>query len=220
MKHRLAGVVTVVVLALVGTASAGTFGEPKVGHRYTNGATSLKVTEPENFKITITTEEGERAGTVPEVFAMPEKDQFVKVTLTAPDGTVWTKKVEVVAKKQTELAISFKGDAPKAEAAATRRNYIGRMQNSAGGCGLSWRLPIRADFLDPATGTVLVSKQVEHNKNQQLEVPAGTAEIRVFLLQNKEWKFVVTGKHTFAKDGWQLGFGCKEGTTTPIVTGL
>lgn len=201
-------------------ASAGTFGEPKIGQRYTNGATSLKITEPEGFKITVATEAGDKVGTAPEVFALPEKDAFVTVTLLAPDGTKWSKKVEIVAKKQTELAISFKADAPAPAAEPARgRNYIGKMLNSGGGCGKAYKGTIRADFLEPTTGTVKASSEIAAGANRDVEVPSGALEIRVFLSKGSEWQFITTGKYEFTKDGWQLGFGCKQGSTKPVVVG-
>lgn len=201
-------------------ASAGTFGEPKIGQRYTNGATSLKITEPEGFKITVATEAGDKVGTAPEVFALPEKDAFVTVTLLAPDGTKWSKKVEIVAKKQTELAISFKADAPAPAAEPAKgRSYIGKMLNSGGGCGKAYKGTIRADFLEPTTGTVKASSQIAAGANRDVEVPSGALEIRVFLSKGNEWQFVTTGNYEFKKDGWQLGFGCKQGSTKPVVVG-
>jgi len=91
---------TLLLGSIVGVAIAGGTWSDKMNYRYSKG-TSLKVTEPEGFKVTIVGGDGaEKADTVPALFGLPDQDAYVKVTLVAPDGTQWTKKVEVRANQQ------------------------------------------------------------------------------------------------------------------------
>ena len=71
-------------------AFAGGNWSDKLNYRYSS-ATSLKVTDPEGFKVAVVMPDGnEKTGTVPELFTLPDQDAYVKVTVTAPDGATTT----------------------------------------------------------------------------------------------------------------------------------
>jgi hypothetical protein len=217
-KPRIGLLALMLVLLMGGVAMAGTWSE-KVNFRPSN-KTSLKITEPEGFKVTAKLADGEeKVGTVPELFALPDGDAFVTVTITPTDGSApWTKKIEVRSRQQTELTVSFKGDAPKAEPAkAPGRSFVGRMLNQAGGCGKAWDRSIKVDFLRGADGANAKTVQIDSKKNVDIEVGAGKYDVRVFIWNGTEWKFVLTSNHEITKDGWTLGFGCLRGKNTPTV---
>lgn len=208
----------VVLVAVAGVAIAGGAWSDKVAYRYSAGGTSLKVVEPDGFKVTVSTPEGDKTGTVPELFQLPDQDAYVKVTLTSPDGTSWNKKVEIRAKQQAELAVTYRADSPKAEPAKTARTYIGRFKNLGKGCSKAFDKTIKAEFLHPGDGAVAATVQVDSLKLLEVQVPAGRYDIRVFAWNGADWSFVVTAAQDVpAKDGWLLGFGCKTGTSTPTV---
>lgn len=220
MQHDIFGVIRftrcslsiVTLLAVLFVASnafaAGSFSEPRISFRYAN-ATTLKITEPEGFRVTIAAVDGEKSGTIPEVFSLADKDDFVKVTITAPDGTAWTKKVEIQVKKQTELAVSFKPDVAKAEPSAAR-SYLGQLTNRTDGCGHRYAGEIRADFLAASDGSKAKTVAVAAGRNANVEVPSGSYDVRIFQAVRGEWQFVLSGRQELSKDGWRLTFGCSD----------
>ncbi|HEU0031856.1 MAG TPA: hypothetical protein VFQ53_14580 [Kofleriaceae bacterium] len=208
-------------LLVGGIAIAGGSWSDKINYRYST-QTSIKVTEPDGFKVTVTLPDGsEKVGTVPELFTLPDQDAFVKVTLVPTDGSEpWSKKIEVRAKQQAELAVSFKADAPKGEPAKNVRTYVGRFTNLAGGCGKAWNRQIRIEFLAAQDGATVKQAIIDPKRNIDLQIPSGKYDIRVFINNGSEWKFVITNQHEISKDGWSLGFGCAPGKSEPIVTTL
>ncbi|HEX4419477.1 MAG TPA: energy transducer TonB [Kofleriaceae bacterium] len=70
-------------------------------------ATALSVTGPEGFKVVLAVPAGEIAGTIPQRFAIADTTRDARVTVTAPDGTVWTRKLAVPAKQETQLSVDF-----------------------------------------------------------------------------------------------------------------
>jgi len=69
--------------------------------------TALKVSGAKDFKITVTMPAGELAGTIPQRFELADRDGDARVTVTAPDGTIWTRKIQVKAKQETEVSVDF-----------------------------------------------------------------------------------------------------------------
>ncbi|HEU0031855.1 MAG TPA: hypothetical protein VFQ53_14575 [Kofleriaceae bacterium] len=209
------------LVLISGSAFAGTWSD-KINYRYSN-QTSLKVTEPDGFKVIVTLGDGgEKVGTVPELFTLPDQDAFVKVTIVPSDGSApWSKKIEVRARQQAELSVTFKADpAPKAEPAKkAARTYVGRFANKAGGCGRAWSRTIRVEFLISDDGSVVKQAQIDSSQNSDLELPGGKYDVRVYIWNDREWKFVLTSNHDIGKDGWTLGFGCPVGKSTPAIVG-
>jgi hypothetical protein len=217
MKTMLRPLVLALVVGLSGAAIADGSWSEKVNYRRSD-QTSIKITEPEGFKIAVVLADGtERTGTVPELFNLADQDAFVHVTLMPTDGSApWKKRVEVRARQQTELAVTFKPDA-KGEPAKRGAKYVGRMANHSGGCAKAWDRTIRVEFLQGADRAVVKQVQIDASKNVDVELPGGATDVRVYIWNDKEWKFVVTSGHEIAKDGWSLGFGCPKGTKTPAV---
>ncbi len=195
-----------IVAAFAFTAVAGGSWADKTNYRYTNG-TSLKVTDPEGFKVTVTTPDGDKADTVPAMFALPDQDAYVMVTLTAPDGTQWKKKIEVRAKHQAELSVQFKPDA--AQPAAAVHSYVGRFLNEAGGCGSKWRRQIRVDFIN-ADGSKTKQQLIDNHRTVDLEIPGGKYDVRVYIENNGAYEFVLSQPQQISKDNWNMGFGCQN----------
>src|SRR5689334_3975306 len=70
-------------------------------------ASSVTVTGPKGFKISVATPAGELIGAIPQRFELPDRSSDVRVTVTAPDGSVWTRKVPIKPKEATEVALGF-----------------------------------------------------------------------------------------------------------------
>ncbi len=71
------------------------------------GGTALRVTGPAGFKVKLTLPAGELVGVLPQRFELAESVRDVRVTVAAPDGTQWTRKIAVTATQETEVAVDF-----------------------------------------------------------------------------------------------------------------
>jgi len=216
MKLRMLSVVMVLVVATVAWAG-GTFTDKAVTYRRSEGGTSLKVTDPDGFKVAITLADGSvKSDTVPALFALPEADAFLKVTITAPDGSSWSKKVEIRAKQQAELAVNFKEEAKTQEKPASR-SFVGKVEHAGHTCGDAWKRSLKIDFLQGGSSNVTLSKEIEWNTYVNLEVPAGRYDVRMFVKNNDVWDFVATAPADVQKDGWKYSFGCTKRMTKPSL---
>ena len=70
-------------------------------------ATLVKVEGPTGFKVTVTTPAGELVGAVPQPFEIAAGITDVRVTVTAPDGGRWTRKIPVKAKQETRVSLDY-----------------------------------------------------------------------------------------------------------------
>ncbi len=68
---------------------------------------ALKVDGPKGFRVTLTTPAGELVGTIPQRFELPDRNGDARVTVTAPDGAIWSKKLQVKAKQETEVSVDY-----------------------------------------------------------------------------------------------------------------
>ena len=209
--------VVIVGLAVAGSALAGGSWNETVNFRRANG-TSIKITEPEGFKVTVALADGDKASTIPDVFNLPDQDAFVKVTLTSPQGEQWSKKIEVRANNQTELAVKFKADAaqPAADGKVVR-SFVGKFLNATPGCGKNQSAQIRLDFLRSADGQSVKQQLIDPGKTVDIEVPTGQYDVRVYIAQGQDYKYIHTSQWEFSKDGWVLGYGCLKGSKTAAI---
>jgi hypothetical protein len=194
-----------IVAAFASTAVAGGTFADKTEYRHSN-ATSIKVTDPEGFKVTVALPNGDKTDTVPAMFTLPDQDSYVKVTVVAPDGTTWSKKVEVRAKQQAELSLQFKADAAQPAGGHT---YVGKFLNEAGGCGPKWKRQIRVDFIN-ADGSKTKQQLIDNHKTVDLEIPGGKYDVRVYVENNGGYDFVLSQPEQISKDNWNMGFGCQN----------
>ncbi|MEO8702418.1 MAG: hypothetical protein ABI867_20410 [Kofleriaceae bacterium] len=216
MKH-VHLLIAVCVLVVSSVAHAGGSWSEKISFRSAT-STSLKLVQPDGFAVLVTTGTGEKSGTVPDVFPLPNYDAFVTVVITAPGGSKWSKKVEIRAGHQTELAVTFTPAAVEAKPQGkAARSHVGRFVNRGGGCGKAWDRAIRAEFRTADAGDVKTVVDLAPNEYKDVEIAAGGYDVRISFKDGSTWKFALTGKQTITKDGWALGFGCKAGTKSPSL---
>jgi len=68
---------------------------------------ALEVSGPKGFRVTLALPAGEIVGTLPQRFELPDRDGDARVIVMGPDGTVWSRKVEVKAKQLTQVSVDF-----------------------------------------------------------------------------------------------------------------
>jgi TonB family protein len=73
------------------------------------GKTTLKVVSASasGFKVAVAAPGGQYAGNVPQIFDLPDRDTNVRVTVTAPDGSTWTRAVEIKHAHETRLGVDY-----------------------------------------------------------------------------------------------------------------
>jgi len=72
------------------------------------GATAaIKVAGAAGLKVALTTPAGALVGTIPQRFELSDRDGDVRVTVTAPDGTQWSRLLQIKARQETEVAVDF-----------------------------------------------------------------------------------------------------------------
>jgi outer membrane biosynthesis protein TonB len=68
---------------------------------------AVKVMGPKGFKVALTSPAGDLVGSIPQRFELAEGTGSVRVTVTAPDGDVWSKRIDLKPKQETEVAVDF-----------------------------------------------------------------------------------------------------------------
>ena len=170
--------------------------------------------EPADFRVTITTADGDRTATVPDVFTLPNQDAYVKVTVTAADGSTWSRKVEVKARHQTEIVLGF---VPEQKKPTKPRFYIGTFANVSQGCGESKQSTIRAELIDE-DGVVAKLDSLAPRYEIDYKLTAGKYEMRTYVLRGSTWQFQATNNQVIPqKDGWKLAWGCVNRGDTPAL---
>ena len=196
--------VIAIALAASGVANAGGQWSDHVSFRRSEH-TSLKVTEPDGFNVTVTTSDGDQVGAVPQVFTVADEDGFLKVTLTAPDGTAWSKKIEVRSGQQTELTVDYKAE----QRAGASRTFVGKFAHAGAACGKDYAVTIKAEFLRHSDGVAAGDLQVKSSHVTDVELTSGDYDVRVSKQSQGNWILVATGQVSVGHDGWEAAFGCR-----------
>jgi hypothetical protein len=172
--------------------------------------TTLKVVEPDGFKVKVTIGSDVKEDTIPAVFQLPDGDAFVPVTVVAKDGSTWSQKIEVKDKQQTELKVqSPAGAKPAPGPAGPSRKFIGSASNTTNRCtNPNDRGDLRYDFL--LDGTKVREVEVAVNRRiPNIEIAQGSYSVRVFKKRGSDYIFVTTSQLDVTKDGWEYSYGCK-----------
>jgi hypothetical protein len=170
--------------------------------------TSLKVIEPDGFKVKVTIGSDVKEDTIPAVFQLPDGDAFVPVTIVAKDGNTWSQKIEVKDHQQTELKVQYTAGAKPAPAGPARK-FIGSVVNTTHRCtNANDRADMRYDFM--LDGNKAQEVFVPMNKRiTNLELPSGSYSIRLFRKRGNDYIFVSSYQFDVTKDGWEYSYGCK-----------
>jgi hypothetical protein len=166
---------------------------------------SIRVVEPEGFKVVV----NGKSDVVPAVFNLDNADAYMVVQLTAPDGKVWEKKIEVRANNQTVLRVKYTPAAAAAPAAGAKRSHIGSVKNTTHTCDREKRKAYKFDFrLD---GKDVKSFELQSGKyTPNVELVDGNYEVRLWTMKSGQWVFQETSSFTVDKDGWVFFYGCSQ----------
>jgi hypothetical protein len=210
MPRLMLALVALATFLLAGAAHAAWTKD--VSYAWDGKNTTLKVTDPSGFDVSVEIGDEVKKDTAPAIFTLPAKDAYVWVTIVAKDGAKWREKVEVKAEKQTVLKVLYAPETKPAEATPAQekvRHFIGKLVNGSQFCGATDRGALRFDFLrdgQKAYGFEVAEGATKSN----LDLTEGTYEVRVFILRGGAFEFYQTITKTIDKDGWTLEMGCSK----------
>jgi hypothetical protein len=169
-------------------------------------AASVRVVEPEGYQVTI----NGQTDNAPAVFRVPNADNYVAMTVVAPSGAQYERKLEVKAHRQTVVRIRHVAAAApkpeKPEKPAKRESYIGVVANTTHLCKAGERRDIRVEFILGAD--TIKTVEVGVRSRVDAELPGGEYRIRRFLRTSEGWEFAATETLNISKDSWIYHWGC------------
>lgn len=195
---------------LVPSNAQAEFSQTSFSHSYASKA-SIKVTEPAGFKVAVTLNGQASEDTIPHVFQVPDADAYVPMTITAPDGKVWSGKIEVKAHQQTLVAFKYSAAAAAAAPAAApaARKFMGHVMNQSNLC--KGPTALRYELMDEA-GAVAKQVDLKAGEEKAVELPGGAYTVRLYTPEASGWAYQTTHKNlSVADDRWAFTLGCKRG---------
>jgi len=167
-------------------------------------AASIRVVEPEGYQVTI----NGSTDNAPAVFRVPNADNYVLMSVVAPSGAQYERKVEVKAYRQTVIRVRHvaSAPAPKQDKPARRASYIGVVANTTHLCRGNDRRDIRVEFVLGADTVKVV--EVGVRSRVDAELPGGEYRIRRFHRTSTGWEFAATESLNISKDAWIYQWGC------------
>lgn len=155
-----------------------------------------------------------RSDTAPMVIRLPNRDDYVKVTIRAGGRLVVSRKFEVRRYQETVIHVRH---TRRVHRHRHRRaaSYIGRVINTSQWCKRSDHGTYRFDFLrnNRRMQSVIVNQaRIQNN----VTLYAGSYRVRVFQKSGKAgFIFRKTGSLNVTKDGWQYSYGCAKPKPRP-----
>ncbi|HEX3482529.1 MAG TPA: TonB family protein [Kofleriaceae bacterium] len=70
-------------------------------------AAAVRVDGPKGFRVTLTTPAGEMVGAMSQPIEISERTLDVRLTVTAPDGAQWSKKIRVKPRSETTVSLDY-----------------------------------------------------------------------------------------------------------------
>jgi hypothetical protein len=173
-------------------------------------ASAIKVFEPEGYTASVTVGGETQKDQAPTVLRVPDGDAFYTVTLVAPNGSKWSKKIETKKGRVTELRVKHTAGAAPSSGGAAKKKYFGKMvQSTKLPCAVD-NSSSRLDFVD-AGGTTAASFVIPTGKNITGEVPEGEYTVRTFRVDpDGTATYRNTRNATIKGDGWVATLFCTE----------
>lgn len=164
-------------------------------------ASAIKVFEPEGYTASITVGGETQRDQVPTVLRVPDGDAFVVVTLAAPNGAKWSKKIETKKGRITELRVKHTAAAAAAPAGAKRKFFGKFIMSTKSPCATD-DSSSRVDFV-AADGTTAATFTIPSGKGLTGEVPEGEFTVRTFRVDpDGTATYRNTRNASIKADGW------------------
>jgi len=200
-------------LALVATSSglASTWSS-SVSYRFAGG-TSLKVLEPQGYRASVSLPDGQKEDVIPTVFALPDADAFVLVTISNESGTVWTQKIEIRRGHQTELTVKGTTAAPP----KAPRSFVGRVANFTSRCDKASSGELQFEFIQAANGASAGKLTLTAEAAKTVDLTSGRYDVRISWRKSAATAFSYQSTMTLAvdRDDWLLAWGCRQAGQRP-----
>ena len=170
-------------------------------------ASAIKVFEPDGYTASINVEGNAQSDAVPTVLRVPNSDAFYVVTITAPSGAKWSKKIETKKSFVTELRV--KHTAAAGTPGAKAKKFFGKFAMSSNmPCDTADGGKIKIEFLG-ADGNAAASFIMTMNKPFTGEVADGDYSVRTFRIEtNGTLVYRNTRTAAVHTDGWNALLFC------------
>ena len=204
MSKSIIGVVFVVAFASVAYAE-----EWSETHSFARGdASAIKVFEPDGYTASVTVDGNVQSDQVPTVLRVPNSDNFVVVTITAPGGAKWSKKIETKKYQVTELRVKHT-PAAQAQPSGSKRKFFGKFTNSkAKPCAVEDNIKTKVEFVT-SDGTSAASFMLPGSMSLTGEVPEGDYSVRTFRVDpDGTTTYRNTRSASIKADGWVATMFC------------
>jgi hypothetical protein len=172
-------------------------------------AAAIKVFEPDGYTASVTVDGAAQSDQVPTVLRVPNADSFVLVTITATNGSKWSKKIETKKGSVTELRVKHTAAAAAAPGAKPGRKYFGKFAMSTKmPCDTADGGKIKIEFVTPE-GVAAASFIMSMNKPFTGEVPDGDYQVRTFRVETDgTFTYRNTRNGAVHNDGWSALLFC------------
>lgn len=172
--------------------------------------TTLKVVEPDGFKVRVVPAEGEpQEDTVPAAFAFANQGAFVTLTMTASDGETWNTKVELKERQVTVVKVKYQAPKNDKDKPADVVKYIGKAENITNLCAEQDRGDIRLEWKLKGKQVLLIDVPV-NTYYPNIELETGRYDVRVYQDLGQGFMYKTTSQFDVANDGWLYYYGCKQ----------
>ena len=171
-------------------------------------ASAIKVFEPDGYTASISVDGNAQTDAVPTVLRVPNSDAFYVVTITAPSGAKWSKKIETKKSFVTELRVKHTATAAGGGGGA-KKKYFGKFAMSAKmPCDTADGGKIKIEFVTPE-GAAAASFIMTMNKPFTGEVPDGDYSVRTFRVETDgTFTYRNTRNGAIHGDGWNALLFC------------
>lgn len=180
-------------------------------------ASAIKVFEPDGYTASISVEGNAQTDAVPTVLRVPNSDAFYVVTITAPSGAKWSKKIETKKSFVTELRV--KHTAAAAAGGGARKKFFGKFSMSPKmTCDSSDGSKLKIDFV-AEDGSTAGSFVMAGGKGFTGEVAEGDFQVRVFRVDpDGTTTYRNTRTAAIHADGWKAMLFCNPKAVGADIT--
>lgn len=192
-----------VLAMLLLPASASAQWSHSVSFKYAPN-TAIRIQQPEGFAAEV---DG-RKDTLPAVFTLANRSAYVWVQVTAKDGAVWRKKVEVKSRQESTLDLRYAPPASRAQPARAAVSHVGTFENRTHRCSRKHRRPLR--FSVYQNGKVVASPSLNVGKARNATLARGRYFVQIQAMNRRgAWSLIHKLNYNVDRDGWSIFYGCK-----------
>jgi len=132
-KLKLISSILIIALFSFGLTAKGTW---KIKKNYSyKGTSSVHVSGPEGFTFKVKTKNQEKEEEVPGIIELYNTNTYGKITIVAPNGDTWTKRLQIKSRKELKIDFDYKAAKKVVKKVVKRARLVkGYLYNSYSKC--------------------------------------------------------------------------------------